>query len=76
MRRKMYPVVMVEVAIDQTGQRGERQIEAVGRMREQHRIAFRRLDRPEVVKFDQEAIGVEQRRAADLTGVVEADRRA
>jgi hypothetical protein len=45
-------------------------------MGEQHRIAFRRLDRPEVVEFGQEAIGVEPRRAADLTGVVEAVRRA
>jgi len=31
-----------------SGQRGERQVETVGRMREQHRVAVRRLDRPEM----------------------------
>src|SRR6476646_5690629 len=34
MRREMNPGVVVEVAIDQAGQRGERQIETIDRMRE------------------------------------------
>ena len=45
-RGKMDPVVAVAVAIDLTGQRGERQIETVERMGEQQRVAFRRLDSP------------------------------
>src|SRR6202035_1535387 len=75
MGRKMNPVVMVAVAIDQAGQRGEGQVETVGRMREQQGVTFRRLDGPEIVEFDQEAVGVEERRTDDLAGVVESDRR-
>src|SRR5438105_9107029 len=74
-RRKMNPVVMVSVAVDQTGERGERQVKTVDRMREQQRIAVRCLDRPEIMEFDQKAVGVEQRRAADLAGIVESERR-
>jgi hypothetical protein len=76
MRREMNPGVVVVVAIDQTGQGGERQVEAIDRMGEQQRVAFGRLDGPEIVEFDEVAVGVEQRRAGDLAGIVESDRRA
>src|SRR5690349_3338261 len=35
-RREMNPVVVIAVAIDDAGERGERQVEAIERMREQH----------------------------------------
>ena len=76
MRGEMDPAVVIAVAIDQSAQRGERQVEAIDRMGEQQRIALRRLDGPEIVEFDQEAVGLEQRRADDLAGIMESDRRA
>ncbi len=72
----MNPVVMIMVAIDQTGQCGEGQVETIDRMREQQRVAVRRLDGPEIVEFDHEPVVFEQRRAGNLTGVMESDRRA
>jgi hypothetical protein len=72
----MNPGVVIAVAIDETRQRGERQVEAIDRMSEQQRVAVGRLDGPEIVEFDDVAVGVEQRRAGDLAGVVESDRRA
>jgi len=49
----MHPVVMVAIAIDDSGQRGERQVETIERMREQNRVALGRLNGPEIVEFDQ-----------------------
>ena len=49
---------------------------AVDRMREQQRIAGRRLDGPEIVELDDEPVVVEERRAGDLAAVVKGDRRA
>ena len=72
----MNPVVVVAVAIDQARQRGEGQVETVEGMREQYAVALRRLDGPEIMKFDQEAVVFEQRRAADLAAVMESNRRA
>ena len=66
MRRKVYPGLGITVAIDQSAQRREWQIKAIDRMREQQRIIVRRFDRPEIMEFDQEPVGFEQRRAADL----------
>src|ERR1700750_1125340 len=43
-RREMNPVVVIAVAIDDAGERGERQVEPVERMREQHAVAVERLD--------------------------------
>src|SRR6185437_7887170 len=74
--RKMNPAVAITIAIDHPAQCGEWQIEAIERMREQQGIARRRFDAPQIVKLDQESIGLEQRRADDLAYVVETDRRA
>jgi hypothetical protein len=54
----MNPGVVVAVAIDEASQCGERQVETIGRMGEQQRVAVRRLDRPEIVEFDQEPVGI------------------
>ena len=59
MRREMDPAIAVEVAIDQPGQRGERQVEAVDRMGEQQRIAFGRLDAPSA-SGEGRLVGLEQ----------------
>src|SRR6516225_11185871 len=66
---------MEGVAIDQAGERRERQIGAIDRMRAQQRIAGRRFDGPEIVELDDEAVILEQWRAGDLTLVVKSDRR-
>lgn len=50
-RRYIDEQVMVAVAVDHPRQRGERQVEAIGRMHEQHRVARRRLDGPEAVEL-------------------------
>jgi hypothetical protein len=61
MRREMNPAVAIAVAIHQAAQRGERQIKTIDRMSEQHRIALRRFDAPQIVKLDHVPIGLEQR---------------
>ena len=55
MCRKMNPVVVVAVEIDQSSQRREGHIETIGRMREKKRVTFRRFDCPEIVELDREA---------------------
>ena len=45
-------------------------------MREEQCVTVRRLDGPEIMEFDQEPVGFEQRRAADLAAAVKSDRRA
>src|SRR5882724_10453799 len=75
-RREMNPAVAKTVAIDQAAQRGEWQIKEIYRMCEQQRIAVRRFDAPQIVKLDHEPVGLEQRRADDLAGVMESDWRA
>ena len=59
-RRKAQGTVTKRVAIDQAGERGERQVGAIDRMGEQQRVARRRLDVPETVEFDDEAVLVEK----------------
>lgn len=73
MRRKVDPAVAIMVAIDETAQRGERQIEAVDRMREQYRVALGRFDSPEIVEFDDVSVWFEQGRATDLACVMKSD---
>ena len=74
-RREIDRVVMECVAIDKTGERGERQVGAIDRVGEQHRIARRCFDGPEIVEFDDEAVVIEEWRAGDLAGIVKPDRR-
>jgi len=71
---KIDRTVKKRVAIDQPGERGERQVGAIDRMREQKRVTRRRLDGPEAVEFDDEAIVIEERRSDNLTGIVKSDR--
>ena len=58
----MNPVVVIAVAVDQTCERREGQVETIGGVREQQRVAVRRLDGPEIVEFDHEPVLFEQRR--------------
>src|SRR6202012_3144178 len=53
--------VVKRIAGDQAGQRRERQVAAIDRMGEQQRVALRRLDSPERVELDDEAIVLEER---------------
>jgi hypothetical protein len=73
MRRKVYPGIGITVAIDQPTESGEGQIEAIDGMREEHRVSFRGFDGPQVVEFDNEAIGFKKWRAGDLALIVESD---
>ena len=73
MRRKVYPGLGITVAIDQSAQRREWQIKAIDGMREEHRVSFRGLDGPQIMEFDDEAVGVEKRRTGDLASIVERD---
>ena len=75
-RREMNPVVVIAVAVDKAGQRGEGQIKAIGRMREEQGVILRRLDGPEIVEFDHVTVGFGQRRAGNLAGIVQSDWRA
>jgi len=75
MRRKVHPGIVIAVAIDQSAQGGERQIKAIDRMREEHAVAFRGFDGPQIVEFDDESVGFKQRRTADLALIVKSDRR-
>ena len=75
MRRKVYPGIVIAIAIDQSAQRGKRQIEAIDGMREEHAIAFRGFDRPQIVELDHEVVGFKERRTCDLTLIVKSDRR-
>lgn len=75
-RREMHQAVGVKIGIDEAGNGGKRQIGTIDRVRDEERIAGRKLDRPEIVELDDEAITVEKRRALDLNVVVIIDRRA
>src|SRR5258706_12499433 len=75
MCREVNPSVVVAVASDQTSQCGERQVEAINRMREQQRVTVWCIDCPEIRKFNQKLAGFKQRRTIDLPGVVKSDRR-
>src|SRR5689334_5950801 len=76
MRREMNPAVAIVVAIDESAQGRERQIETIERMSEQQRIALRGFDGPQIMKLDHEAIELEQRRTGHLACVMESDWRA
>src|SRR5204862_8367506 len=73
MRRKVYPGLGITVAIDQSAQRREWQIKAIDGMREEHRVSFRGLDGPQIMEFDDQAVGVEKRRTSELARIVTRD---
>jgi hypothetical protein len=59
MRREMYPVIGIAVAIDQPADRGEWQIEAIDGVSEEYRVPFPGFDGPQVVEFYKETFEVE-----------------
>src|SRR4029453_12066592 len=75
-RRKIDEIVLVEISVDQPGQRQEREVVAIDRMGDQQRIAWRRFNGPEVIELDDKGVVLEQRRAGDLPIVVEVEWRA
>ena len=76
MRPEVNLVVVVAVAVDEAGQRGEGQIKAIDGMREEQGVTIGRLDGPEIVEFDHVTVGFEKWRAGNLAGVVQSDWRA
>ena len=58
-RREIDRAVVECVAIDEAGERGERQVGAIDRVREQYRVVRRCFDGPEIVEFDDEAVFIE-----------------
>jgi hypothetical protein len=62
----------VAVRVDEAGERSERQVGAVERVRDQERVAGRQFERPEIGEFDQELVFAEERRADHLIVVVKS----